>query len=191
MSKPETPRYIDLAAEPMTAQAFAPYGQVIDAPEHPLDHRPMFPMNFECDGKPVMNVIWQPRAKLSFSRLERHFGVSQTFFQLSGASSVVCVAEPTDRDDDSAIPDPSTVRAFKIDPAKGFSFWRGTWHSMDRYVLEPPGATFVILNVDPNPTQVVDFADGSSVRFQDLDVDPSPHRTTLVGSFGVEFRISV
>ena len=34
--------------------------------------------------------------------------------------------------------------------------------SLDRYVLSPPGATFVILNVDPNPTQIVDYANGTS-----------------------------
>ena len=71
---------------------------------------------------------------------------------------------------------PGDVRAFLVDPGRGFSFARGTWHSLDRYVLAPPGATFVILNVDPNPTQIVDYADGTSERFADLDVDPEPIR---------------
>ena len=42
----------------------------------------------------------------------------------------------------------------------------GTWHSLDRYILHPPGATFVIINVEPNPTQVVDYARKLGVTFE-------------------------
>ena len=44
-------------------------------------------------------------------------------------------------------------------------------------MLSPPGATFVILNVDPNPTQVVDYADGTSERHADLGADAAPAAT--------------
>ena len=130
-----------------------------------------------------------PVAGRSFSKLERHFGVTQTFFQLSGAPSVVCAAPPTDFDDPGAVPHPEDVRAFLIDPGKGFSFARGTWHSLDRFVLAPPGATFVILNVDPNPTQIVDFLDGTSLRFADLDADPPPARTVVDTGPPLEFEL--
>lgn len=177
--------------EPMTVEAFAPFGWLIDAPERPSDHRPLVPARFECDGRTTVSTIWQPYAEASFSRLERHFGVTQTFFQLSGPSAAVCVAPPTDPDREDAIPDPGEVRAFLIDPDQGFTFARGTWHSLDRYVLAPPGATFVILNVDPNPTQIVDFTDGMSFRHENLDAGPSPRRTALAGEFGLRFRLSV
>ena len=173
----------------MTADSFAPYGFLIDAPAHPAGHRTLTPMDFQSDGETTVNVIWQPQAKLKFSKLERHYGVTQTFLQLSGAPAVVCVAAPTDLNDESAVPDPADVRAFLIDPAKGFAFSRGTWHSLDRYILQPPGATFVILNVEPNPTQMVDYASGETVIYRNLDADPKPRRYTLDGEFGFEFSV--
>ena len=178
-----------LAIEPMTAESFAPFGGLLESSAMPDDHRVMTPSQFECDGRTTIHAIWQPRGGRSFSKLERHFGVTQTFFQLSGAPSVVCVAPPTDFDDPGAVPHPEDVRAFLIDPGKGFSFARGTWHSLDRFVLAPPGATFVILNVDPNPTQIVDFLDGTSLRFANLDADPPPARTVVDTGPPLEFEL--
>ena len=168
-----------LTIEPMTARSFAPFGTMVEPFETPEERRTMTPVGFECDGRTTIHAIWQPSAGRSFSRLERHFGVTQAFFQLSGGPSVVCAAPPTDLDDPGAIPRPEDVRAFLIDPGKGFLFARGTWHSLDRFVLAPPGATFAILNVDPNPTQIVDWLDGTSLRYGNLDVDNAPVRTVL------------
>ena len=178
-----------LAIEPMTAESFAPFGRLVESSETPGDRRVMTPSRFECDGRTTIHAIWQPCTDRSFSKLKRHFGVTQTFFQLSGSPSVVCVAPPTDRDDPGAVPRPEDVRAFLIDPGRGFSFARGTWHSLDRFVLAPPGATFVILNVDPNPTQIVDFLDGTSLRFANLDADPPPTRSVVDSGPPLEFEI--
>ena len=168
-----------LTIEPMTADSFAPFGRLLESAQEPPDRRVMTPLPFECDGRTTVRTIWQPCAARSFSRLERHFAVTQTFVQVSGSPSVVCAAPPTDLDDPAAIPRPEAVRAFLIDPGRGFSFSRGTWHSLDRYVLAPPGATFVILNVEPNPTQIVDYADGTSRRYADLGVDSFPAATEV------------
>lgn len=194
-------RRISITPEPMTKEAFAPFGWLIEPPGRPDDRRTLSPVEFGCDGKTTVSVIWQPSTGVEFSCLERHFGVTQTFFQLAGAPAVVCVAPATDPDDLAAIPDPATVRAFRIDPSKGYAFARGIWHSMDRYLMppsgsehlaaEPAGATFVILNVDPNPTQVIDYADGRSTLYADLDVDAAPRRETLRGDFGITFEIEV
>ena len=163
-----------LVIEPMTADSFAPFGRLLASSEEPAERRVMTELPFECDGRTTVHAIWQPCAGRTFSRLERHFGVTQAFAQVSGSPSVVCVAPPTDLDDPGAVPRAQDVRAFLIDPGRPFSFGRGTWHSLDRYVLAPPGATFVILNVDPNPTQIVDYADGTSRRHADLGAGPEP-----------------
>ena len=173
------PNRLRLAIEPMTPESFAPFGRLLESSAEPAERRVMTPLPFECDGRTTVNLIWQPCAGRSFSRIERHFGVTQTFVQVSGSPSVVCVAPPTDLDDPGAIPRPEDVRAFLIDPGRPFSFARGTWHSLDRYVLGPPGATFVILNVDPNPTQIVDYADGTSRRHADLGADGTPAATAV------------
>ena len=168
-----------IAIEPMTAASFAPFGRLVESSETPPDRRVMTPAAFECDGRMTIHTIWQPHAGRTFTRLECHFGVTQTFFQLSGSPSVVCVAPPTGPDVPGDFPRPEDVRAFLIDPGKGFSFARGTWHSLDRFVLAPPGATFVILNVDPNPTRIVDYADGTSLRYANLGADPAPTCTMV------------
>ena len=157
----------ELTIEPLAATAFKPFGKLIDAPRRPPNRRTLvYDKGFDVDGKTIVGVIWQPFAGLTFSRLERHFNVTQAFVPLSGSLAVVAVAPPTDCDDPEAVPPPAHVRAFLIDGTVGFRYHVGTWHSLDRYVLHPPGATFAMINVEPNPTQVVDYADRFGVVFK-------------------------
>ena len=83
---------------------------------------------------------------MTFTKLERHFHATHVFIPLSGSLAAVAVALPTDENALTAIPDPGDVQAFLIDGTKGFAFKKGTWHSLDRYLLSPPGAT---CEVDP------------------------------------------
>ena len=154
---------------PMTAAAFAPYGEVFGRGPAGAE-RALAGSGFAHRGAVTLGTIWNPAGERGFTRLERHFAVTQAFVQLSGAPSVVCVAPPGDPDDDRALPDPRAVTGFLIDPGQGYLFHRGTWHSLDRLVLSPPGATFLIVNVEPNPTRIVDFADGSVQEHDDLGV---------------------
>ncbi len=155
-----------LKVEVMTAESFRPFGEVMEAKSMPAEQREFFPAPFAIDGRPTLDVIWQPYQGRTFTELERHFNVTQAFFPLSGSLAVVAVAAPTDRNDPKAIPEPEDVHAFLIDGTQGFVYKTGTWHSLDRYILSPPGASFVILNVDPNPTQVVDYATERGITFE-------------------------
>ncbi|SMF64456.1 Ureidoglycolate hydrolase (allantoin degradation) [Tistlia consotensis] len=181
---------LTLAAEPMTADSFAPFGDVWEATEQPADRRLMTPTGYSHDGRTTVSVIWQPQAGLGFHVLERHFGVTQSFVQLSGAPAVVCAAPPTASDDPADVPDPASVRCFRIDPGKGWSFRRGTWHSLNRFVLGPPGGTFLILNSAPNPTQMVDYAAGKATVYRDLGADEEPESLTLPDLPRVSFRVA-
>ena len=174
-----TPLRHRLDIEPMTAESFAPFGRLLESSGEPAGERVMTRLAFECDGRTTVHAIWQPYGGRSFSQLERHFGVTQTFAQVSGSPSVVCVAPPTDLDDPGAVPRPEDVRALLIDPGRPVLVRPGHVAFLDRYVLGPPGATFVILNVDPNPTQIVDYADGTSRRYADLGAEPSPAATVV------------
>ena len=173
-----TQRRHRLVIEPMTAESFAPFGRVLESSEEPVERRVMTPLPFDCDGRTTVHAIWQPCTGRSFSRLERHFGVTQTFVQVAGSPSVVCAAPPTDLVDEGAVPRPtptsgrssSTRAAPSRSPAAPGTPSTATCSA-------PPGATFVILNVDPNPTQIVDYADGTSIRYADLDVDAAPAAT--------------
>ncbi len=205
-----------LEIEPMTEESFSPYGYVLSARDRPADHRIIAPVDFQADGRGTLGVIWQPYQGvkrrvggprhapdgstdvgwyqfqgLVFSQLERHFAVTQSFIQMSGSPAVVAVAEATDMDDPMASPDPEDVRAFLIDSSKGYVLKRGTWHSLNRYILAPPGATFAILNSNPNPTQIVDYGESYSLTYTDLGNDKNPARVDLNGKYDLVFEIGL
>jgi len=185
------PRVHRLKIEPMTEESFEPFGELIDPKERPSDHRVISPIAFEADGQGTLGVIWQPYEGRTFNQLERHFAVTQSFVQLAGSPAVVAVAAPTDIDDPMAAPDPEEVRAFLIDPAKGYALKRGTWHSLNRYILAPPGATFVIMNSNPNPTQIVDYQESYGLTYSDLGSDEKPTRVDFKGKYDVVFEIGL
>ena len=180
-----------LTVEPMTENSFKPFGEVWSASEKPSDRRILFPTSYSHDGQSTVHVIWQPQGGLKFDQLERHFGVTQSFVQLSGGSAVVCAAAPTDPDNLHDIPLPGDVRAFLIDPSIGYSFKRGTWHSLNRHILDQNGATFLILNSNPNPTQMVNYQTGSGCLSRDLDVDQNPEILKYGNASGIEFEIKI
>lgn len=183
-------RVVRVPVNAMTEAAFAPYGRLAGVPETPADRRVMTAMPFSCDGDATVSTIWQPAEGLAFTQLERHHGVTQTFFQLGGSPAVVCVAAPSE--DADARPAPEDVRGFIIHPGQGFAFHVGTWHSLNRYVLNPPGATFVILNVEPNPTDIVDYATGREFFHANLDSDPAPRERALAGWTGpIRFEVAI
>lgn len=133
--------------EPLTDEAFAPFGEVISAKERPPDFETGsgtqgWAVDFSS-GRPLIMLLKTRFQGLRFSKLERHFNVTQTFLPLGGSPAVVAVAPPsTDR---TAIPAPAAVRAFLLDGAQGYVLGHGTWHSLDRFPLYPPDTRWVII----------------------------------------------
>jgi ureidoglycolate lyase len=165
-----------LPVEPLTEAAFRPFGQVLGPADRPPDYRGDggsygWRVGFEADGQLRVSVSVAPHQGLRFSRLERHFHVTQTFVPLDGPPAVVAVAPATDPADPEAIPPPGAVRAFLIDGSRGYLLGRGVWHSLDRYPLAPAAATFVVLNEqetarDPTRSQIVDYAARLGITFE-------------------------
>ena len=178
-----------LTVESMNEENFEPFGELWYVTDKASDHRIISATSYSHDGQSTVQLIWQPEGSLRFNQLERHFGVTQSFVQLSGGASIVCVAVPTDPDNLYDIPSPEGVRAFLIDPAIGYCFRRGTWHSLDRYILDQDGATFLILNSNPNPTQMVNYQTGSGFFSTDLDVDQNPQILKYKNISDIEFEI--
>jgi ureidoglycolate lyase len=137
--------------ELLTEEAFAPFGEVIAARTHSPD-APMggvsrgWTVDFQTDGTPRVQVTQTPHTGFTFTKLERHFMHTKVCVPLVGSPAVVAVAAPTDPNDPDAIPPPEEVRAFLLDGTKGYMFKRGTWHSVDRLPLYPPGTVFVVFN---------------------------------------------
>ena len=179
-----------LKLEPMTEESFAPFGELITPGERPMDRRIISPIDFHAEGRTTLSSIWQPCEGLAFWEMERHFNVTQTFFQLSGSPTVVAAAAPTG-EDPTEIPEPDKIKAFLIDPSKGYSFKVGTWHSLKRFVLTPPGATLAVINSDPNPSQIVNYRDNVTLTYTNLDTDKQPRRDDLGDKFGLVFELTL
>ena len=110
---------VEIALESLTADAFAPYGQLIAARDEPpvfeAAHLEAWQMEFAVDGEIELMVVRYIHQEMRWTTMERHFNITQSFMALGGAASVMMVADPTDANDRSALPRPETVRAFMVD----------------------------------------------------------------------------
>lgn len=121
------------APKPLTAGAFAPYGDVVTSAGR--DGRSINagtsvrvempePDVLDHDGRPSLSVFRASAVRLPFEvrELERHRLGSQSFLPLGGAPFVVVVALGDEA------PDDDTLAAFLVDGRRGITFRRGTWH---------------------------------------------------------------
>jgi ureidoglycolate lyase len=120
-----------LAPEPLTADAFAPFGDVIEA----SDQAEVLPINYGWttrfnaltdvsvgDGRAIISLFRsKPLTPLVLKIFERHPLGSQAFMPLQGRPYLVAVAAPGDFD-------PAAVRLFRAAPTQGVNYARGTWH---------------------------------------------------------------
>jgi ureidoglycolate lyase len=137
----------ELRVEPLTEEAFAPFGQIISAKDRAPDFKTEsgtegWAIDFRS-GRPLVMLLRTKYQGLRFSKLERHFGVTQSFLPLGGSPAIIAVAPPSA--DRGAVPAPADVRAFLLDGTQGYALARGTWHSLDRFPLYPPDTRWVIL----------------------------------------------
>ena len=137
-----------LEVERLTTDAFEPFGTVLKVGDGQPDFRGVgthaWATEFQAEGDAQVMMLESWYQGLSFSVLERHFAVSQTFVMVGGSPAVVAVAAPA-ATGSKAAPEPNTVRAFVLEPTDGYILRQGTWHSLDRFPLYPPAARFVII----------------------------------------------
>lgn len=138
-----------LVAEPLTRDAFAPFGQVIETAE--AQHYPINAGNCEryhdlarvelggVHARPLISIIHGRHytLPLTLTLVERHPLGSQAFYPLSNHPFLV-VAAP----DESGTP--GTPRAFLTGPGQGINIAMNTWHG----VLTPLEADADFLCVD-------------------------------------------
>lgn len=137
-----------LRAEPLTAEAFAPYGDVLEVsgpPDLMINegrcgrYHDRAKLAFDAAGRPGLSLFAAQACMLPhrFDLLERHPLGSQAFVPLSAAPFLVIVAPDLDGR-------PGAPLAFVTTPGQGVNYHRGTWHG----VLTPlwENAVFAVLD---------------------------------------------
>ena len=116
-----------IAVRPISAEAFAPFGQVLESPGegNRLDHAAAAA---NLRGEAEINVCVVRALPLALPHkitdMERHAFSSQAFFPLNVERYIVMVAPPAD--DES--PDMSGLKAFSVSGQQAINYSAGTWH---------------------------------------------------------------
>jgi ureidoglycolate lyase len=125
---------MNIQLQPLTADAFKPYGDVIDVSannqiipiNYGLTHRHHNLANIDVTdqgGKAIVNIFRSQPIALPFQVriMERHPLGSQAFMPLGGKPYVVVVA-PAGEFNSGAL------QAFLASPEQGVNYHKGTWH---------------------------------------------------------------
>ena len=135
-----------IKARPLTAEAFAPYGQVLmgfgQGPERhefaaTVDNR-------RADAKPNLTFIRGAvtAAPVMVKAMERHIHSNQVFVPLNGTRYLVAVC-PSAADGG---PDLSAMEVFVAGPGQAVNYDTGVWHAPNTTLAEP--CEFVMLRHD-------------------------------------------
>ena len=154
-----------IRAEPMTAAAFAPFGDVLDAAGEPdrlinagLCGRwhDRARLDFGPEGRAGISIFRSETRSLPYrvDLVERHPLGSQAFIPMTAHPFLVVVAE-----DDHGTP--VRLRAFVTAPGQGINLLRNTWHGVLAPLL-PPGLFAVIDRIGPE------------VNLEEYPLDPAP-----------------
>ncbi len=122
-----------LTPEPLTAEAFAPFGRVIEASDaavkldinqgHAIRYDRLAEIDAADEGGSGAISLFRARPldELVLREFERHPLGSQTFVPLSGRPYLVAVAPAGNFD-------PAAVRLFRAEGHQGVHYDKGTWH---------------------------------------------------------------
>ncbi|WP_193142685.1 MULTISPECIES: ureidoglycolate lyase [unclassified Meridianimarinicoccus] len=142
-----------IQVQPLTAEAFAPFGDVLDVsgtPDKLINQglcgrfHDRATLDF-ADGRAGISLFKaQPRAlPLKLDMVERHPDGSQAFLPMSQEPFLVVVAP--DEGDKPGVP-----RAFVTAPGQGVNYHRGVWHGV-LAPLSEPGLFAVVDRIGSGP----------------------------------------
>ena len=150
-----------IRALPLTAEAFAPFGQVLQGTGLATERKPFASRmhNARPDARPNMTYmrVVPESGPLRIAALERHPHSNQTFVPLNGTRQLIVVCGSDDR----GAPDLETLRAFAAAGSQAINYDANVWHA-PRIALSAPGE-FIMFRWD----------DGSASDTEWLDL-PSP-----------------
>jgi len=170
---------VRLAIEPLTREAFAPFGDVIQADDG-ANHFTINDGNTERyhdlaridpgeDGRAIVSIFrGQPRTlPFTIAMMERHPKGSQAFVPLSGRPYLIVVAPR------GAKPAIADLRAFRCEGHQGVNYAPGTWH----YPLMTLGEVSDFLIIDrAGPGDNCDIVPLDGTAVLELTAAPPPAR---------------
>ena len=110
-------KVIRLKVQPMTREAFAPFGVLIDS-------RGSVEIDL-CEGRPSLTGATAEPRPMKFDFMARHRRTMQVFSPLAQSQSVIAVAPPSAGD----APEIEKVAAFLVDGRLPYAYHKGTWHT--------------------------------------------------------------
>jgi ureidoglycolate hydrolase len=140
----------------LTAQSFAPYGNVIE----PKLRGGQFDRGYEADdprltitnGEPMLRIMHLRRRGLVFSKIARHLRVTQCLGALQGKDWFLAVAPP---DVTVSAPRLEDVVGFRIPGDRIVKLHQATWHAGPHFEHEDA----MFLNLENRDTNSHDFHD--------------------------------
>lgn len=157
----------EMTPEPLTAEAFAPFGSVIEASEeavkldinqgHAVRYDALAEVDVSGGGGPVISLFRaRPLTELVLTGFERHPLGSQTFVPLSGRPYLVAVAP-------AGAFDPDRVRLFRAQAHQGVHYRKGIWH---HFLLVLDESDFLVVDrAGPGDNcEEVELAAGDEIR---------------------------
>lgn len=152
---------MDITTQPLTREAFAPFGDVIDVPQEAgRIYYESALGNLRDKAHPSLSVSLKPETPdrpLQAKYLERHEFSSQTFMPLDDVSRYLVIVAPHAAD---GAPDVTKVKAFIATGKQGITYKANTWH-YGLTVLDRPGKFAVFM-----------FRDGGKTDEEFVDVAP-------------------
>ncbi|HEY0545348.1 MAG TPA: ureidoglycolate lyase [Pyrinomonadaceae bacterium] len=110
-------KVVHLKIQPMTREAFAPYGILIDSRG-----------SVEIDlgkGAPSLTGATSERRPFGFEFMARHRLTMQVFSPLASSESIIAVAPPNELD----APEIERIAAFHVSGRLPYAYHKGTWHT--------------------------------------------------------------
>jgi ureidoglycolate lyase len=135
---------MNIAAQPISAPAFARFGTLIDAGiDVPRLNFAVPIENHRDTARANLCIVRPPVVTLPFmvDTMERHAFSTQAFFPLDAQRYLLVVAEG------GAAPDLSTLAAFIVPGRQAISYARGVWH-IGMAVLDAPCGMAMLVHED-------------------------------------------
>jgi ureidoglycolate lyase len=140
-----------MTTRPLTAEAFAPYGEVLEVPrEAGRLYYERALATLRLGAWPSLSLSWRdphPGGPLRVHQMERHQFSSQSFVPLGPVRWLVLVAPHAA----GGGPDMARAEAFIAAPGQGVTYGADVWHH-PLTVLDAPGRFAVVMWRDGTPT---------------------------------------